>query len=44
MYDTGDVVLSREPGVLSDSVDESYHWEGLSASNSSNVTGEVGAG
>ena len=43
MYDMVKVVLSREPGVLSDSIDESCCGEGLSASNSSSVTGGVGA-
>ena len=41
MYDAVDVVLSRELGVLSDYVDELYHWGGLSASNSTGVTGRV---
>ena len=44
MYDVVNIVLSRELGVMSDSVDDSYHWEGLSASNSSGVTGWVSAG
>ena len=44
MYDVVDMVLSGEPGVLSDSVDESCHWGWLSASNSPGVTGRVGAG
>ena len=37
-----DVVLSREQGWCQ-TVDESYHREGLSASNSSGVTGRVSA-
>ena len=40
MYDAVNVVLSGEPGVLSDSTNESCCWGGLSASNSS-VTGGV---
>ena len=44
MYDTVNVVLSGEPGVLSDSKDESCCGEGLSASNSSGVTGGVSDG
>ena len=43
MYDTVDVVLSRELGELSDSIDESCCMGGLSASNSSGVTGRVSA-
>ena len=43
MYDAVNVVLSREPGVLSDSIDESCCRGGLSASNCSGVTGAVGA-
>ena len=43
VYDTVNVVLSGELGVLSDSVDESCCKGGLSASNSLSVTGWVGA-
>ena len=39
MYDAVDGVLSGEQGVLSDSVDEPYWRGGLSAPNSSSVTG-----
>ena len=44
MYDGVNVVLSGEPGVLSDSVDESCCRGGLSASNSSIVTCRVSTG
>ena len=37
------MVLSRELALMSNSVDESCHRGGLSASNSSGVTGRVGA-
>ena len=43
MYDAVDVMLSGECRVLSDSVDESGCRRGLSASNSSSVTGGVDA-
>ena len=43
MYDAVSVVLSGELGLLSDSVDESCWRGGLSASNSSGVTGGAGA-
>ena len=41
MYDAVDLVLSGEPGMLSDPADESCCREGLPASNASDVTGVV---
>ena len=41
MCDTVEVVLSAEPGILPDSIVESCHGEGLSATSSSSVTGRV---
>ena len=43
MYDAVKVVLSGEPGMLSDSIVESCHMEGLSTTSSSSVTGVVSA-
>ena len=43
VYDTVEGVLSGEPGALSDSIAESCHRVGLSATSSSGVTGGVGA-
>ena len=42
MYDAAEHELSREFGLLSDSIVESHHDVGLSATTSSSVTGGVG--